>query len=88
MMSHVQSQPSGPLNSSRFLLLLSSKTSADSPTTPTLPARVTTFPPAAVTTDSVRNKCRELLVVALQTDGEEGWTDGQMDECMDGLTDL
>lgn len=89
MMSHIQSQPSGHLNSSCFLLLLlSTKTSAESPSTPTLPARVTTFPPPAVTTDSVRNKCRELLVVALQTDGEEGWMDGQMDECMDGLTDL
>lgn len=89
MMSHVQSQPSGPLNSSPFLLFLhSSKTSAESPSAPTLPARVTTFPPAAVTTDSVRNKCRELLVVALQTDGEEGWMDGRMDECTDGLTDL
>uniref|UniRef100_A0A673XUF3 Transcription elongation factor n=1 Tax=Salmo trutta TaxID=8032 RepID=A0A673XUF3_SALTR len=30
----------------------------------------TSFPPTPVTTDSVRTKCRELLVAALQTDGE------------------
>ncbi|XP_040914152.1 transcription elongation factor A protein 2 [Toxotes jaculatrix] len=40
------------------------------PTTPTLPARVTSFPPAPVTTDNIRNKCRELLVAALQTDDD------------------
>ncbi|KAM9350374.1 transcription elongation factor A protein 2 [Symphorus nematophorus] len=45
-------------------------TTPTSPTTPTLPPRVTSFPPAPVTTDSVRNKCRELLVAALQTDGD------------------
>ncbi|XP_071391971.1 transcription elongation factor A protein 2 [Centroberyx affinis] len=39
------------------------------PTTPTLP-RVTSFPPAPVTTDNVRTKCRELLVAALQTDDD------------------
>ncbi|KAM6924835.1 transcription elongation factor A protein 2 [Xenentodon cancila] len=51
----------------------SSKKSGDTPktpTTPTLPPRVTSFPPAPVTTDSVRNKCRELLVAALQTDDD------------------
>lgn len=62
------------------LLLLSSKKAEESPdspspspSTPTIPfvPRVTSFPPAPVTTDTVRNKCRELLVVALQTDGEE-----------------
>uniref|UniRef100_A0A3Q3WAT1 Transcription elongation factor n=1 Tax=Mola mola TaxID=94237 RepID=A0A3Q3WAT1_MOLML len=37
---------------------------------PTLPPQVTSFPPAPVTADSVRNKCRELLVAALQTDGD------------------
>uniref|UniRef100_A0AAY4DTS9 Transcription elongation factor n=1 Tax=Denticeps clupeoides TaxID=299321 RepID=A0AAY4DTS9_9TELE len=36
------------------------------PTTPTTP-KFTSFPPAPVTTDSVRTKCRELLVTALQT---------------------
>ncbi|KAL7398097.1 hypothetical protein ABVT39_004396 [Epinephelus coioides] len=41
-----------------------------SPTTTTLPPRITSFPPAPVTTDSVRNKCRELLVAALQTDDD------------------
>ncbi|XP_076596200.1 transcription elongation factor A protein 2 isoform X2 [Chaetodon auriga] len=48
----------------------SSEKSKESPTTPTLPPRVTSFPPAPVTTDSVRTKCRELLVAALQTDDD------------------
>ncbi|XP_030625199.1 transcription elongation factor A protein 2 [Chanos chanos] len=39
------------------------------PTTPTTP-KFTSFPPAPVTTDSVRTKCRELLVAALQTDDD------------------
>ncbi|XP_077070416.1 transcription elongation factor A protein 2 isoform X1 [Siphateles boraxobius] len=39
------------------------------PTTPVTP-KFTSFPPAPVTTDSVRTKCRELLVAALQTDGD------------------
>ncbi|XP_062871218.1 transcription elongation factor A protein 2 isoform X2 [Trichomycterus rosablanca] len=39
------------------------------PTTPTTP-KITSFPPPPVTTDSVRNKCRELLVSALQTDDD------------------
>ncbi|XP_047187318.1 transcription elongation factor A protein 2 isoform X2 [Scophthalmus maximus] len=50
-----------------------SEETPDSPTPPTLPAlpaQVTSFPPAPVTTDSVRNKCRELLVAALQTDDD------------------
>ncbi|XP_034733611.1 transcription elongation factor A protein 2 isoform X2 [Etheostoma cragini] len=53
-----------------------SKTSGESPTMPTTPTsptllpRVTSFPPAPVTTDNVRNKCRELLVAALQTDDD------------------
>lgn len=58
-----------------LLLLLSSKSSGGTPSTPTSPTtptlQVTSFPPAPVTTDSVRNKCRELLVAALQTDGEK-----------------
>ncbi|KAA8590725.1 hypothetical protein FQN60_001668 [Etheostoma spectabile] len=37
-------------------------TTPTSPTTPTLLPRVTSFPPAPVTTDNVRNKCRELLM--------------------------
>ncbi|KAJ8370734.1 hypothetical protein SKAU_G00107620 [Synaphobranchus kaupii] len=40
-----------------------------SPTTPTTP-KFTTFPPTPVTADSVRTKCRELLVAALQTDDD------------------
>ncbi|XP_036388046.1 transcription elongation factor A protein 2-like [Megalops cyprinoides] len=40
-----------------------------SPTTPTT-AKFTSFPPAPITTDSVRTKCRELLVSALQTDDD------------------
>lgn len=36
-----------------------------------LPApRMTTFPPVPVTCDAVRNKCREMLTAALQTDCE------------------
>ncbi|XP_036281754.1 transcription elongation factor A protein 2 isoform X2 [Pipistrellus kuhlii] len=36
-----------------------------------LPApRMTTFPPVPVTCDAVRNKCREMLTAALQTDRE------------------
>lgn len=36
-----------------------------------LPApRMTTFPPVPVTGDAVRNKCREMLTAALQTDRE------------------
>ncbi|TSP68465.1 Transcription elongation factor A protein 2 [Bagarius yarrelli] len=43
------------------------KTPTTPPTTPVTP-KMTSFPPPPVTTDSVRNKCRELLVSALQTD--------------------
>uniref|UniRef100_A0A8C7JZT2 Transcription elongation factor n=1 Tax=Oncorhynchus kisutch TaxID=8019 RepID=A0A8C7JZT2_ONCKI len=42
-------------------------TTPTTPTTPTSP-KFTSFPQAPVTTDSVRTKCRELLVAALQTD--------------------
>ncbi|XP_067856555.1 transcription elongation factor A protein 1-like isoform X3 [Heptranchias perlo] len=55
----------------------SSKNSSDSteqssskrqePRTPTTP-KMTTFPPIPVTSDTVRNKCRELMSAALQTD--------------------
>ncbi|KAL1786614.1 transcription elongation factor A protein 2 isoform X2 [Sigmodon hispidus] len=35
----------------------------------TLPTpRITTFPPVPITCDAVRNKCREMLTLALQTD--------------------
>ncbi|KAK2825208.1 hypothetical protein Q7C36_019135 [Tachysurus vachellii] len=44
-------------------------TTSTTPTTPTTP-KMTSFPPPPVTTDSVRNKCRELLVAALQTDDD------------------
>ncbi|KAF5919491.1 hypothetical protein HPG69_016574 [Diceros bicornis minor] len=37
------------------------------PRTPSTP-RITTFPPVPVTCDAVRNKCREMLTAALQTD--------------------
>ncbi|XP_055022422.1 transcription elongation factor A protein 2 [Boleophthalmus pectinirostris] len=43
---------------------------AEEPQTPSASSRMTSFPPAPVTSDSVRNKCRELLVSALQTDGD------------------
>ncbi|XP_020560589.1 transcription elongation factor A protein 2 isoform X2 [Oryzias latipes] len=45
-------------------------TTPNTPSTPTLPPLITSFPPAPVTSDSVRNKCRELLVAALQTDDD------------------
>uniref|UniRef100_A0A665VN66 Transcription elongation factor n=1 Tax=Echeneis naucrates TaxID=173247 RepID=A0A665VN66_ECHNA len=45
-------------------------TTPTSPNAPALPSQVTSFPPAPVTADSVRNKCRELLVAALQTDDD------------------
>ncbi|XP_068193222.1 transcription elongation factor A protein 2 [Antennarius striatus] len=44
------------------------------PPPPSLPPQVTSFPPAPVTTDNVRNKCRELLVAALQTDDDHRTT--------------
>ncbi|XP_052337225.1 transcription elongation factor A protein 2-like isoform X1 [Oncorhynchus keta] len=44
-------------------------TTPTTPTTPTSP-KFTSFPQAPVTTDSVRTKCRELLVAALQTDDD------------------
>ncbi|XP_008841546.1 transcription elongation factor A protein 2 isoform X6 [Nannospalax galili] len=37
----------------------------DPPRTPTTP-RITTFPPVPITCDAVRNKCREMLMLALQ----------------------
>ncbi|XP_041060959.1 transcription elongation factor A protein 2 isoform X1 [Carcharodon carcharias] len=62
----------------------SSKSSSDSteqssskrqePRTPTTP-KMTTFPPIPVTSDTVRNKCRELLSAALQTDIEAALQD-------------
>lgn len=48
-----------------------SEESPGSPTSPGLPPPVASFPPVLVTADNVRNKCRELLVAALQTGGEE-----------------
>ncbi|XP_066479481.1 transcription elongation factor A protein 2 isoform X2 [Tiliqua scincoides] len=41
----------------------------DPPKTPTTP-KITTFPPVPVTCDTVRNKCREMLTSALQTDSD------------------
>ncbi|CAB1330397.1 unnamed protein product, partial [Coregonus sp. 'balchen'] len=57
------------------------------PTSPTTP-KFTSFPPTPVTTDSVRTKCRELLVTALQTDGGlmmEWEYQGQFWEIQDGI---
>ncbi|NWR73484.1 TCEA2 protein, partial [Centropus unirufus] len=39
------------------------------PKTPTTP-KITTFPPAPITCDAVRNKCREMLTAALQADDD------------------
>ncbi|XP_030069347.1 transcription elongation factor A protein 2 isoform X1 [Microcaecilia unicolor] len=47
----------------------SSHKKQEQPKTPTTP-KITTFPPIAVTSDTVRNKCRELLTAALQTDND------------------
>nr|XP_019965075.1 PREDICTED: transcription elongation factor A protein 2-like [Paralichthys olivaceus] len=57
---------------SRFTppLFLSRKTSGETRANSAPPSQVTSFPPAPVTTDSVRNKCRELLVAALRTDDD------------------
>ncbi|XP_015280364.1 PREDICTED: transcription elongation factor A protein 2 [Gekko japonicus] len=41
----------------------------DPPKTPTTP-KITSFPPVPVTCDTVRNKCREMLTSALQTDND------------------
>ncbi|KAK2851987.1 hypothetical protein Q5P01_008263 [Channa striata] len=64
------STSSGSKKSGEIGATPSSPTAPSTPTTPTHPPRVTTFPPAPVTTDNVRNKCRELLVAALQTDDD------------------
>ncbi|XP_062315763.1 transcription elongation factor A protein 2 [Osmerus eperlanus] len=62
------SSKDGPGSSEKIKKQEAPKTPA-TPTTPTTP-RSTSFPPAPVTTDSVRTKCRELLVAALQTDDD------------------
>ncbi|KAJ7332163.1 hypothetical protein JRQ81_014343 [Phrynocephalus forsythii] len=49
----------------------SSTKKQDPPKTPTTP-KITTFPPVPVTCDTVRNKCREMLTAALQTDDRQG----------------
>ncbi|XP_049725375.1 transcription elongation factor A protein 2 isoform X7 [Loxodonta africana] len=46
---------------------LSSRKRPELPRTPSTP-RMTTFPPVPITCDAVRNKCREMLAAALQTD--------------------
>ncbi|XP_040588673.1 transcription elongation factor A protein 2 isoform X7 [Mesocricetus auratus] len=48
-------------------LCLSSCKKPDPPRTLSTP-RITTFPPMPITCDAVRNKCREMLTLALQTD--------------------
>ncbi|NWX93046.1 TCEA2 protein, partial [Nothoprocta ornata] len=45
----------------------SSNKRQEPPKTPTTP-KITSFPPAPVTCDAVRNKCREMLTTALQAD--------------------
>lgn len=50
-------------------LSFSSHKRPELPRMPSAP-RITTFPPVPVTCDAVRNKCRELLTAALQTDRE------------------
>uniref|UniRef100_A0A8V0ZSP2 Transcription elongation factor n=1 Tax=Gallus gallus TaxID=9031 RepID=A0A8V0ZSP2_CHICK len=48
---------------------LNSNKRQEPPKTPTTP-KITTFPPAPVTCDAVRNKCREMLTTALQADDD------------------
>ncbi|XP_059118160.1 transcription elongation factor A protein 2 isoform X4 [Peromyscus eremicus] len=48
-------------------LCLSSCKKPDPPRTSSTP-RITTFPPVPITCDAVRNKCREMLTLALKTD--------------------
>lgn len=50
-------------------LCLSSCKKPDPPRTSSTP-RITTFPQVPITCDAVRNKCREMLTLALQTDRE------------------
>ncbi|XP_066054712.1 transcription elongation factor A protein 2 isoform X1 [Chamaea fasciata] len=47
----------------------SSNKRQEPPKTPTTP-KITTFPPAPITCDAVRNKCREMLTAALQADDD------------------
>ncbi|NXH15580.1 TCEA2 protein, partial [Bucco capensis] len=47
----------------------SSNKRQEPPKTPTTP-KITTFPPAPITCDAVRNKCREMLRAALQADDD------------------
>uniref|UniRef100_A0A8C2STJ2 Transcription elongation factor n=1 Tax=Coturnix japonica TaxID=93934 RepID=A0A8C2STJ2_COTJA len=47
----------------------SSNKRQEPPKTPTTP-KITTFPPAPITCDAVRNKCREMLTTALQADDD------------------
>ncbi|NWW90313.1 TCEA2 protein, partial [Rhynochetos jubatus] len=65
----------------------SSNKRQEPPKTPTTP-KITTFPPAPVTCDAVRNKCREMLTTALQADGKRGvegacsrWVDCRLLDC-------
>ncbi|NWY60997.1 TCEA2 protein, partial [Chionis minor] len=56
----------------------SSNKRQEPPKTPTTP-KITTFPPAPVTCDAVRNKCREMLTTALQADAT--WVDCRLLDC-------
>ncbi|NXL50734.1 TCEA2 protein, partial [Podilymbus podiceps] len=59
----------------------SSNKRQEPPKTPTTP-KITTFPPAPVTCDAVRNKCREMLTTALQADVHGGlWADCRLLDC-------
>uniref|UniRef100_A0A4X1TGG5 Transcription elongation factor n=1 Tax=Sus scrofa TaxID=9823 RepID=A0A4X1TGG5_PIG len=60
----------GPLPTSSKEASEAKDPSRKRPELPRVPAtpRITTFPPVPVTCDAVRNKCREMLTAALQTD--------------------
>uniref|UniRef100_A0A8C5QGA9 Transcription elongation factor n=1 Tax=Leptobrachium leishanense TaxID=445787 RepID=A0A8C5QGA9_9ANUR len=59
-------QTSSPPASSK---VPSSAKKTDVPKSPVTP-KMTRFPPLPVTSDSVRTKCREMMIAALQTDGD------------------
>ncbi|XP_078092746.1 transcription elongation factor A protein 2-like isoform X4 [Mustelus asterias] len=55
-----------PINETSISCSFSKRQEPRTPTTP----KMTTFPPIPVTSDTVRNKCREMLSAALQTDND------------------
>ncbi|XP_056155613.1 transcription elongation factor A protein 2 [Lampris incognitus] len=65
-----------------------SKKAPKTSTTPAPPSRITSFPPDPVIADGVRLKCRELLVAALQTDGDHMTIGANCDHLAEQIEDL